>query len=230
MVYRQWRLFGFLIITLCSSIVCGQEIKVLGLFGDRAFIKVDEKSAVIRVGQSHQNVQLKSITQQKAVLIIDTKEVALALGEVFQAQPEPTQNNVAKPNVEQSTPVSNKAKVQIFANHHNQYLVGGMINSRMVDFLVDTGANTVSMNRKDAQRLGIDFRMTGKVGQSMTANGVVKNWRVVLPKVSVGSIHLAYVEATIRDTEDELPMLLGMSFLRRVKIEQSAVGMTLTER
>ena len=56
-----------------------QEIKVLGLFGDRAFIKVDEKSAVIKVGQSHQNVQLKSISSQKAVLVIESKEVPLGL-------------------------------------------------------------------------------------------------------------------------------------------------------
>lgn len=230
MVYRQPRLFSFLSLCLVSSLSYSQEVKVLGLFGDRAFIKVGEKSAVIRVGQSHQNVQLKSMTTQTAILVIDTKEVSLALGEVFQGQPQSTQNDVAKANVEQTTPVSNKAKVQIFANQHNQYIVGGMINSRMVDFLVDTGANTVSMNRKDAQRLGIDFRMTGKVGQSMTANGVVKTWRITLPKVSVGSIHLAYVEATIRDTEENIPILLGMSFLRRVKIEQSAVGMTLTER
>ena len=43
MVCRQQRLFGFLIIALCSCFANSQEVKVLGLFGDRAFIKVNEK-------------------------------------------------------------------------------------------------------------------------------------------------------------------------------------------
>jgi hypothetical protein len=60
-----------------ANISYGQEVKVLGLFGDRAFIKVDEKSAVIRIGQSHQNVQLKSISNQKAILLVDNKDIAL---------------------------------------------------------------------------------------------------------------------------------------------------------
>lgn len=224
MVYRQQRLFSFLIIALCSSIAFGQDVKVLGLFGDRAFIKVDEKSAVIRVGQSHQNVQLKSITNQQAVLVIDSKEVPLALGQSFQSAPPPVVEE------KKAEPVKPKATVTIYSNLAHQFTTTGVINGRIVNFLVDTGANVVSMSRKQAQRIGIDFRTKGKEGSSSTANGIVKNWQVTLDSVKVGTITLPYVEASIRDTEDDLPILLGMSFLSRVKLEQSGQKMVLTEK
>ena len=223
MVYRQWRLFSFLAACLFANISHSQEVKVLGLFGDRAFIKVNEKSAVIRVGQSHQSVQLKSITSQQAVLVIDSQEVPLAIGQSFQSTPAPVVEE------KKAQPEKPKASVTIYSNLAHQFIVGGLINGRMVSFLVDTGANSLSMSRKQAQRLGIDFRTKGKEGLSSTANGMVKNWQVMLNSVKVGTITLAFVEASIRDTEDELPILLGMSFLNRVKLEQSGQKMVLTE-
>lgn len=223
MVCRQWRLFSFLTACLLASIAHSQEVKVLGLFGDRAFIKVDEKSAVIRIGQSHQNVQLKSITNQQAVLVIDSQEVPLALGQSFQSTP----IVVEEKKVPTEKP---KASVTIYSNLAHQFIVSGVINGRIVSFLVDTGANSLSMSRKQAQRLGIDFRTKGKEGLSATANGNVKHWQLMLNSVKVGAITLSFVEATIRDSDDELPILLGMSFLSRVKLEQSGQKMVLTEK
>jgi len=52
----------------------------------------------------------------------------------------------------------------------------------------------------------------------------------MLNSVKVGAITLSFVEANIRDTEDDLPILLGMSFLSRVKLEQSGQKMVITEK
>ncbi|HMY29009.1 MAG TPA: retropepsin-like aspartic protease [Agitococcus sp.] len=223
MVYRQRRLFSILISGLLANISYGQEVKVLGLFGDRAFIKVDEKSAVIRIGQSHQNVQLKSISNQKAILLVDNKDIALGLGDSYQSAP---------PVVEEKKPevVKPKASVTIYSNLGHQFITSGVINGRIVSFVVDTGATSISMSRKHAQRLGIDFRAKGKEGLSSTANGDVKHWQMMLNSVKVGAITLSFVEANIRDTEDDLPILLGMSFLSRVKLEQSGQKMVITEK
>lgn len=217
----KYLIFIFLI---NSHVSFAQEVKVLGLFGDRAFIKVDEKSAVIKVGQSHQNVQLKSISSQKAVLVIESKEVPLGLGETFQSAPSPVIEE-KKPEI-----VKPKASVSIYANLGHQFITSGVINGRIVSFLVDTGATSISMSRKQAQRIGIDFRTKGKEGMSGTANGSVKHWQMMLNSVKVGTITLPFVDATIRDTEDDLPILLGMSFLSRVKLEQSGQKMVLTEK
>ena len=223
MVYRQRRLFSIVISCLLANISYGQEVKVLGLFGDRAFIKVDEKSAVIRIGQSHQNVQLKSISNQKAILLVDNKDIALGLGDSYQSAP---------PVVEEKKPavVKPKVSVTIYSNLGHQFITSGVINGRIVSFVVDTGATSISMSRKHAQRLGIDFRTKGKEGLSSTANGDVKHWQVMLNSVKVGAITLSFVEATIRDTDDDLPILLGMSFLSRVKLEQSGQKMVITEK
>jgi aspartyl protease family protein len=197
-----------------------QEVKVLGLFGDRAFIKVDTKSSVLKIGQKFQDVELVSVTPQQATLKIEGKEIVLVAGQTY----------VSEPVIINEAPKEPVNKVDIYVNLNQQYIVNGMINNRIVTFLVDTGANTISMTRKEAQRLGIDFRLKGKEGLSGTANGVVKNWIVMLDKVKVGTISLSYVEASIRDTEDNMPILLGMSFLKRVKLEQSNQRMTLTAK
>lgn len=201
-----------------------QEVRILGLFGDRAFIKVDDKSAVIKIGQSHQNVELVALTAQQATLRINGKDTVLGMGQSFASETVVLDEPKSKPLVEVATP----NQVDIYANTHQQYIVTGLINKRIVTFLVDTGANTISMTRKEAQRLGIDFRLKGKVGMSGTANGLVKNWLVMLDEVKVGTISLRYVEASIRDTDDNMPVLLGMSFLKRVKLEQSNQRMTLS--
>ena len=218
MVYRQQKLACLLSVILGASLnTYAQEVKVLGLFGDRAFIKVDTKSSVLKIGQKFQDVELVSVTPQQATLKIEGKEIVLVAGQTY----------VSEPVIINEAPKEPVNKVDIYVNLNQQYIVNGMINNRIVTFL---GANTISMTRKEAQRLGIDFRLKGKEGLSGTANGVVKNWIVMLDKVKVGTISLSYVEASIRDTEDNMPILLGMSFLKRVKLEQANQRMTLTAK
>lgn len=221
MVYRQQKLACLLSVILGASLnTYAQEVKVLGLFGDRAFIKVDTKSSVLKIGQKFQDVELVGVTPQQATLKIEGKDIVLVAGQAYVSEP-------VIINEAPQVPVAPVNKVDIYVNLNQQYIVNGMINNRIVTFLVDTGANTISMTRKEAQRLGIDFRLKGKEGLSGTANGVVKNWLVMLDKVKVGTISLSYVEASIRDTEDNMPILLGMSFLKRVKLEQANQRMTL---
>lgn len=221
MVYRQQKLACLLSVILGASLnTYAQEVKILGLFGDRAFIKVDTKSSVLKIGQKFQDLELVSVTPQQATLKIEGKEIVLVAGQTY----------VSESVIINEAPKEPVNKVDIYVNLNQQYIVNGMINNRIVTFLVDTGANTISMTRKEAQRLGIDFRLKGKEGLSGTANGVVKNWIVMLDKVKVGTISLSYVEASIRDTEDNMPILLGMSFLKRVKLEQANQRMTLTAK
>ena len=54
------------------------------------------------------------------------------------------------------------APFRIFPTANGMYRVGGSINGFPVDFLVDTGATLIAMNRNEARRLGINFRVDGQ--------------------------------------------------------------------
>ena len=209
------RLVGVVTLTILSALASASDIVVLGLLADRVIVKIDGETRILKVGESYDNITLVTVNSQEARLRINGKEQLFGLGQ--------DRGGVQKRAEGGET-------VEITANEQKQFLTNGIINGRIVEFIVDTGANTVSMNRNDASRLGIDFRRLGTTGLSATANGTVKNWRVVLDKVKVGAITVISVEATVRDTEDNIPVLLGMSFLSRVKLEHNDNKLKLTAK
>ena len=209
--YKKW-LVSFLAFSLMSS-VSAQDVTVLGLLADRAIVKIDGETHILKLGEKYEDIKLVAVSSQEARLNIGGKERVFGLGQDYSA--------IQKSSTSQGT-------VEISANASNQFITNGMINGNVVSFLVDTGANTVSMNRKDAKRLGIDYRRLGKEGLSGTANGSVKNWKILLDKVKVGAITVTSVQASVRDTEDNMPILLGMSFLGRVNMSHEGSRLKLT--
>jgi aspartyl protease family protein len=215
MAHYVQRLAGVISLIAFAAPLWAQDIAVLGLLADRAMVKIDGETHILKVGESYEDIALIAVSSQEARLRIKGKEQVFGLGQ--------DRGGVQKKE-------ENSDSVEISANARRQFITSGMINGRVVEFLVDTGANTVSMNRKDAARLGVDYRRLGTVGMSATANGNVKNWHVLLDKVKVGSITVISVDATIRDTEDDMPVLLGMSFLGRVKLEHNENRLKLTAK
>jgi aspartyl protease family protein len=213
MVDYLQRLVSFLAIALMSASVSAQDIAVLGLLADRAIVKIDGETRILKLGEKYENIKLVAVSSQEARINIGGKERVFGLGQDYSA-------------IQKSS--TSQGSVEISANASNQFITNGMINGNVVVFLVDTGANTVSMNRKDAQRLGIDYRRLGKEGMSGTANGSVKNWKILLDKVKVGAITVTSVQASVRDTEDSMPILLGMSFLGRVNMAHEGSRLKLT--
>jgi aspartyl protease family protein len=211
--YKKW-LVGFLAVSLMNSALA-QDIAVLGLLADRAIVKIDGETHILKLGEQYEDIKLVAVNSQEARLKIGGKERVFGLGQDYSA-------------IQKSS--TSKGTVEISANAINQFITNGMINGNVVEFLVDTGANMVSMNRKDAKRLGIDYRRLGKEGLSGTANGTVKNWQILLDKVKVGAITVTSVQASVRDTEDNIPVLLGMSFLGRVNMTHEDNRLKLTAK
>lgn len=211
--YKKW-LVGFLAVSLMNSALA-QDIAVLGLLADRAIVKIDGETHILKLGEKYEDIILVAVNSQEARLKIGGKERVFGLGQDYSA-------------IQKSS--TSKGTVEISANAINQFITNGMINGNVVEFLVDTGANMVSMNRKDAKRLGIDYRRLGKEGLSGTANGTVKNWQILLDKVKVGAITVTSVQASVRDTEDNIPVLLGMSFLGRVNMTHEDNRLKLTAK
>lgn len=203
-----------LILLLTAAAASARDIVVVGLMSDRAILKVDGETRLLRIGETLDDMTLLGVNAGEARLRIGDREERLTMG----------QDRGGARNT------SGGGVVEISANAMGQFMTSGMINGRIVEFLVDTGASSVSMTRGQATRLGVDFRRFGKPCLSQTANGPVRCWMVLLSRVKVGPIVVDAVDAAVRDTDDGAPVLLGMSFLGRVKLEHADNRLKLTGR
>lgn len=107
--------------------------------------------------------------------------------------------------------------VTLERNRYGHYHAGGLINGREVEFLLDTGATTVSVPATVAQQLGLK---QGPPILSSTANGTITTYLTRLSSVSVGDITLRDVGANINPHMEGDEVLLGMSFLKHLEFTQ----------
>ena len=123
----------------------------------------------------------------------------------------------------QSKSESGRSMIVLKRDRSGHYLTKGEINGQSMLFLVDTGATDVAIPASTARELNLDF---GPEVTVMTAGGPVRAWRTRLDSVSVGSIELTNVRATI--TQGPLnEVLLGMSFLQYFTIRQQGDELTI---
>lgn len=190
------------------------HVNVIGLIGGRAILRIDGEQVILRPGESHGSVTLLGVENGEALLRVGKRELRLGMGM----------------DTSGFAPRAEGGSVEVAMNGRGQFITNGMINGRVVEFLVDTGANTVSMTAQDARRLGIDYQVDGTRGASATAGGIVTSWAVTLKSVQVGPIVVRNVQATVRESPDLAPILLGMTFLSRVNLTQESQRLRLSER
>lgn len=86
------------------------------------------------------------------------------------------------------------------------------VDGTAVKFMVDTGASTVAITFRDAQRIGLKPEDLDFKWEIRTAGGVVHGAAVTLEKISIGQVEVDNVEAMVlREGLDQ--SLLGMTFL-----------------
>ena len=117
-------------------------------------------------------------------------------------------------------------EVVVRANEHRQYVVPGVINGQTVEFVIDTGANIVSIPGNLAFLLNLD-KSKGVQSMSHTAGGNVRTYSYTLARVSVGPISLRNVEANVNPEWHSDKVLLGMSFLGRINYRSEQGILTL---
>lgn len=192
-----------------------ETIIVLGLFKDRAVIRIGDQQRILRVGEkSPDGVKLIEADSEKAVLEFKGKREIYFLG-----------RHVSRH--------FKKAEVKGEANIwpvNGMYMVGGAINGYPVKFMVDTGASWISMNSQHARRIGLDYRVSGKRNAVSTASGVAQVFVINLDRVKVGNIELYHVEAAVLEGNSPTEILLGMSFLDQVEIQRKGQMMTLKKK
>ncbi len=204
---------SIMIMLVCFQVSASiQEVSVQALFLDKAMVSIDGQSHLLVAGQSSpEGVILVSATSNGAVLRINGKQASY-----------PLSNEVGT-----SFSADTEVVEQLFSDEMGMYSTVGNINDQPVDFVVDTGASLIAMSGQEARRLGIDFRLTGRPGQVLTASGIAKAYQVKLKTVKLGDIVLRNIDAVVMDGSQPSSILLGMSFLRKVKMESNGKVMEL---
>ncbi len=110
------------------------------------------------------------------------------------------------------------------------YTTVGSINGMPVNFLIDTGASAVAMSAAEAKRLGVNYKLEGERIQVRTASGISAAYRVQLDTVKVGDILQRNVNAFVIEGNAPQMVLLGMSYLGRLKIRNEGSVMHLEQK
>ncbi|MEM1364125.1 MAG: TIGR02281 family clan AA aspartic protease [Pseudomonadota bacterium] len=108
-------------------------------------------------------------------------------------------------------------RAMITAGRDGHFRPKAKLNRVTIPVMVDTGASTIALNKSTARRVGIrgsGLRYNVRVS---TANGEVMAARAILDSVSVGRITVRNVEALVLDDNALDTVLLGNSFLSRLK-------------
>ena len=193
-----------------------EQIVILGLFKNKVIAEIDGKRRVLTVdAESPDGVKLIKANSAEAFIEINGERNRYTLGSHIASSfrgPEPG------------------ASVQIWPDTQGMYLVAGNINGFAVRFLVDTGATLIAMNRNEAKRMGIDYKLDGIEGATATASGTAKAYYLKLDRVRVGDITLRDVRAAVIDGDYPLEVLLGNSFLSRLDLQRDGVMMELRQQ
>jgi len=190
------------------------DIIVLGLFKNKAIVKIDGKQRTLKKGlKSPEGVVLIFSDSDVVTLEVDGEVQKFKLGR----------------HVSSNFKKKTQAEAKIMPVN-GMYYTTGFINGRPVNFLVDTGATWIAMNVHQARSLGINFRYTGKRAMVSTANGVVPVYRIKLNKVRVGEIELTNVDAGVLEGNSPTDVLLGNSFLNRLEMQRQGQVMLLKQK
>ncbi len=183
--------------------------------GSKALVVIDGSAPkLLAAGQTHAGVKLISASGDQAVLEIGGKKANLRVGD-------------APVSLGGAAGSSSGRRITLPMSSGGHFMANGSINGRAIQFMVDTGATTVSIGMSDAQSMGIDYQK-GQSVRMNTANGVAPGWRVVLNSVRVGDVEIFNVEAVVGPN---MPFaLLGNSFLNRFSMNRTSDVMVLERR
>ncbi len=108
--------------------------------------------------------------------------------------------------------------VTFYLGNNGHFTVTALLNdAERIDFLLDTGASSVSLTPQAAASIGIDLDSLQYNYPLSTANGLSWGAKITIDKMEVGPIIVYNIEGTVsKDGALDTP-LLGMSFLNRLR-------------
>lgn len=190
------------------------SVKVVALFANKAMLKINGQNIIMQKGDVVQGVTLLSASGRGAVVRFDDgREQTLGLNQsILQAYKKP-QNN----------------RLTVYSDSGGMFELAGEINGRPTRFLLDTGASTIALSSEEADRLRLSYK-SGRRGVVQTASEVVPVWHVKLDRVKVGEISVPSVDAVVLKGSSPQPVLLGMSFLKHLKLQRNGAAMIIEQK
>jgi aspartyl protease family protein len=202
--FNNRALLACLLLVAAAAWPATPTLEVEALFTNAAVLRIDGERKMLKAGQSYQGVTLVAAHSQTATLEVNGQTLEVGLSRRVGTQY-----------------VSPEAQVVSIPRDVNlQYQTTASVNGRGMPVLVDTGANVVALNTNHAQLLGVDYSAS-PLAKVETASGVVNAWMVTLDSVSVGGIQVDNVQATVVEGDYPGTILLGMSYLRHVKMQET---------
>jgi aspartyl protease family protein len=203
-----------LVLALACGAAAAAEVALVGVIGSRAAVLAVDggEPKTVKVGQKWNGIAVLSVEKDRAIVEIDGRRRTLVQGQHYRS----------------AAAVADRQQVTLAADRRGHFVTIGAVNGNPVRFLVDTGATSIALPGREAERLGIDYRK-GARGMTQTANGPVAVYRVTLDRVSLGGIELRMVEGVVIEQGLDIA-LLGMTFLNRVEMKREGQSMTLIRR
>jgi aspartyl protease family protein len=194
------------------------DINLIGIFGNKATLMVDGgKPRTLAVGESSpEKIKLLSVAADSAVVEIDGKRQTLHMG---------NQRIAAARND------GSAQRVVLQGDAKGHFLTTVVVNGVSMQFLVDTGATSVTIGADDAKRANVRYSPADRAVMQ-TANGLVVAYKVKFDTVRLGEITLNNVDGTVLEGNALGGRfgLLGMSFLSRTDMKREGETLTLIKR
>lgn len=115
----------------------------------------------------------------------------------------------------------------LIRNRAGHYIGTALLNGQPVDFMLDTGATTVAIAQRTAEKLGLP---RGRQIQVATANGITTAYLSQIETLQLGDIVLQQVSASVVPNLGGTEILLGMSALNQLEFRQQGNQLTLIQR
>ena len=213
------RLVAALLIGFCilnSPANESTRVSAVALFKDKAVLVINGKRRILETGKtSPEGVALIKSSSESAIVEIDGEESKLRLdGKIVSKY---------------SRGIAAKER-RLYPGSGGHYFVDGLINGNGVRFLVDTGATAVVINKNDAKRIGILYRVDGSPTRVETASGIETAYRVKFKEITVRALSLKQVDGIVVDGIFAREALLGQSFLNRLNMRREGQMLELQER
>jgi aspartyl protease family protein len=198
-------------------VAAAQSVALQGMFGAKALLIVDGAAPkTVAPGETFMGVKVLSTAGDQAIVEIEGKRHTLRVGEA----PASVGGKGGGP--------AHGSRIVLTAESGGHFMSQGAINGQAVNFMVDTGATSVSMGAADADRIGLKYR-SGQLAYTSTANGTIAVWRVKLASVRVGDVEIYEVDGVVIPTSMPF-VLLGNSFLARFQMKRDNDQMVLERR
>jgi aspartyl protease family protein len=206
-------LLAVLGVVACAA-ASAQTVTFNGRMGDKALLVIDGQPRTVALGATVLGVHLIGFQGDDAQVEFGGRKASLLQG--------------APVNLGGSGDGGNGHEIVLPAGPGGHFLATGSINGHAAQFMVDTGATLVAIDRQQADAMGLQYR-NHPHGIVMTANGAAPAYQVTLDSVRIGDVQVYDVDAVV------IPgsmgrVLLGNSFLSRFQMRRDNDVMRLEKR